>query len=56
MWRQAWELESPAALEADGLSHAMAVRHARDSSRRHVIAFVEKHHHGGSGKGKSSWT
>jgi|SRR5579872_5477302 arsenate reductase len=56
MWRQAWELESPAALEADGLSHAMAVRHARDTIRRHVIEFVEKHHHGGPGKGKSSWT
>ena len=47
---------SPAALEADGMSHAMAVRHARDKIRRHVTEFVEKHHHSKSGKGKSAWT
>ncbi len=45
IWRQTWELESPSALEADGLSHAMAVRYARDRIRRHVTEFVEKHHH-----------
>jgi arsenate reductase len=56
IWRQTWELDSPAALEADGLSHAMAVRYVRDKIRRHVTEFVEKHHRAESGKGKSSWT
>jgi hypothetical protein len=53
IWRQTWELESQAALEADGMSHAMAVRHARDKIRGQVIEFVEKHHQSESGKGKS---
>ena len=56
LWRQTWELESPASLEADGMSHAMAVRRARDKIRQHVNEFVEKHHHSGSGKRKSTWT
>ena len=56
IWRQTWELESPAALEADGMSHAMAVRHARDKIHHHVTEFVEKHHRSRSGKEKSAWT
>jgi arsenate reductase len=56
IWRQTWELESPAALEADGMSHAMAVRHARDKIHHHVVEFVEKHHHSRAGKEKSAWT
>ena len=56
IWRQTWELESPAALEADGMSHAMAVRYARDKIRHHVTEFIEKHHHSKSGKDKSAWT
>ena len=56
LWRQTWELESPASLEADGMSHAMAVRHARDKIRQRVTEFVEKHHDSGSGKRKSTWT
>jgi len=56
IWRQTWQLESPAALEASGLSHGNAVRYARDRIRRHVAEFVEKHHHSDLGKGKSAWT
>lgn len=57
LWRQTWKLESPAALEADGMSHAMAVRHARDNIRRRVTEFVEEHHRPVSGKrkGKPAW-
>jgi arsenate reductase len=44
IWRQTWSLESPASLEAHGMSHSMAVRHARDKIRQHVAEFVEKHH------------
>jgi arsenate reductase (thioredoxin) len=44
IWRQTWALESPAALEEQGLSHSMAVRYARDKIRQHVAEFVEKHH------------
>jgi len=54
IWRQTWELESPAALEADGMYHAMAVRYARDKLRHHVTEFVKTHHHSESGKGKSA--
>jgi protein-tyrosine-phosphatase len=42
IWRQTWRIESPAHLEADGLDHCMAVRHARDEIRRHVAEFAEK--------------
>ncbi len=56
IWRQTWKLESPATLETDGVSHAMAVRHARDKIRQHVTEFVEKHHRAESGKGQSAWT
>lgn len=56
LWRQTWELDSPAALEANGMSYAMAVRYARDKLRGHVTEFVEKHHHSGSGKRTSTWT
>ncbi len=49
-------LDSPAALEAHGMSHAMAVRYARDKIRRHVADFVAEHHHSKSGKRKSTWT
>ena len=54
IWRQKWPVESPAALEATGLSHGMAVRHARDTIRQHVAEFVEKHHRPKSGKGESA--
>jgi arsenate reductase (thioredoxin) len=56
IWRQTWDIESPASLEANGMNHAMAVRHARDKIRRHVGEFVEKHDQSESGKGKSAWT
>lgn len=55
IWRQTWELESPAALEADGMSRVMAVRYARDKIRRHVTEFVEKHHYPETRKGQSAW-
>jgi len=54
IWRQTWRIESPADLEAAGLDHQTAVRHARDTIRRHVTEFVDKHHHPHSGKGKSA--
>jgi arsenate reductase len=44
IWRQKWPVESPAALEAAGLDHYVAVRHARDVIRRYVSDFVENHH------------
>ena len=50
IWRQIWPVESPAALEAAGLDHYVAVRHTRDVIRRHVGEFVEKQHHPKSGK------
>lgn len=56
IWRQKWPVESPTALEAEGLNHALAVRHVRDEIHRQVVEFVEKHHHPQSGKGKSAWT
>ena len=56
IWRQTWRIESPADLEAAGLDHRTAVRHARDTIRRHVGEFVDKHHRPYSGKGKSAWT
>jgi arsenate reductase len=38
IWRQTWALESPAALEANGLSHAVAVPCARHNSpARHGV-------------------
>jgi hypothetical protein len=33
----------------------VAVRHARDQIHRHVVEFVEEHHHPHSAKGKSAW-
>ncbi len=45
VWRQTWQLESPADLEAAGLDHHSAVCHARDAIRQHVAEFVDKHHH-----------
>jgi arsenate reductase len=51
IWRQTWAVESPATLEADGLDHAVAVRHARDVIRRHVEEFVRHHHRPRHGKG-----
>ena len=56
IWRQTWRIESPADLEAAGLDHRTAVRHARDTIRHHVGEFVDKHHRPHSGKGKSAWT
>jgi arsenate reductase len=53
IWRQTWELESPASLEADGMTHATAVRYARDKIRRHILEFVEKHHQPESRKEQS---
>lgn len=55
IWRQKWLVESPAALEAAGLDHYVAVRRARDTIRQHVVEFIEKHHQPKSGKGKSKW-
>ena len=55
IWRQKWPVDRPVALEAAGLDHSVAVRHARDAIRRHVTEFVQKHHHSESGKGKSAW-
>lgn len=55
IWRHNWPIESPAALKAKGLDQGVAVRHARDTIRRHVIEFVEKHHDSKLGKGKSTW-
>jgi len=55
IWRQKWPIESPAALEAAGLDHYVAVRYARDAIRRHVVEFIKKHHHTKSGKGTSIW-
>lgn len=56
LWRQTWELDSPAALEAHGMSHAVAVRYARDKIRRHVAEFVAEHKKPGLRKVKSVWT
>jgi hypothetical protein len=55
IWGQKWTVESPAALEAAGLDHYVAVRHVRDMIRRHVVEFVEKHHRPKSGKGEPTW-
>ena len=55
IWRQKWQIDSPAALETAGLDHHVAVRHVRDAIRRHVGEFV-KEHHAKPGKGKSAWT
>jgi len=55
IWRQTWHIGHPSDLEAAGLDHRMAVRHARDEIRRHVEAFVDKHHKPHSKKGKSTW-
>lgn len=56
IWRQTWRIESPADLEAAGLDRCTAVRYARNTIRRHVDEFVDKHHDPHSGKGKSAWT
>jgi len=45
IWREKWPVQSSLALEARGLDHGAAVRHARDAIRRHVGDFLEKHHH-----------
>lgn len=55
IWRQTWELESPATLEANGMNHTMAVRYTRDKIHHHVAEFVEKHHQPKSNKGQSTW-
>lgn len=55
IWRHMWRIESPAEMEAAGLDHLAAVRHARDAIRRHVGEFVEKHHRPHSGEGRSAW-
>jgi hypothetical protein len=39
---------------ASGLDHGIAVRHARDVIRRHVVEFVEKHHHSKPARGESA--
>lgn len=54
IWRQTWHIESPAHLEAEGLDHPRAVRHARDEIRRHVAEFANKHHHP-KVTGKHAW-
>jgi arsenate reductase (thioredoxin) len=55
IWREKWPLESPLALEAAGLDHGAAVRHARDAIRRFVAEFVAKHHDPQKAKEKSAW-
>jgi len=55
IWRQTWPIENPATMSAAGLDHGFAVRRARDEIRRHVVAFVEKHHHPHPRKEKSAW-
>jgi len=55
LWRQSWTIENPALLTAAGLDHGFAVRRARDEIRRHVVEFVDHHHHPKSLKGKSAW-
>lgn len=55
IWRQTWQIESPAELEAAGLDHRTAVRYARDTIRRQVNEFVDNHHHPHSRKGTSAW-
>ena len=55
IWRQTWAIESPALLESSGLDRLVAVRHARDAIRRHVVEFVEKHHRPNPGKGRTAW-
>jgi protein-tyrosine-phosphatase len=55
IWRQRWPVETPAALAAAGLDHCAAVRQARAAIRRHVVEFVERHHHSQSGKGEATW-
>jgi arsenate reductase len=54
IWRQTWRIESPALLEEAGLHRSLALRHARDEIRRHVIEFVEKHHRS-TPEGRSAW-
>jgi arsenate reductase len=56
IWRQTWRIDSLPDLEAAGLDHRTAVRLARDTIRRHVDEFVDKHYHPDRGKGKSAWT
>ncbi len=53
IWRQHWPIECPATLRQAGLDHSVAVRRARDEIRRHVVEFVEKHHHTTPARGKS---
>jgi len=55
IWRQKWAIENPAATKATGLEHGFAVRRARDEIRRHVVEFIEKHHHPKTHQGKSAW-
>jgi arsenate reductase len=55
IWRLKWPIESPAALETAGLDHSAAVRQVRDAIQRHVVEFVEEHHHPKTRKGKSAW-
>jgi arsenate reductase (thioredoxin) len=55
IWRQKWPIESPVALQTAGLDHGLAVRHARDAIRRHVVEFVETHPHTKTAKGNSAW-
>jgi protein-tyrosine-phosphatase len=55
IWRLKWPIESPAALETAGLDHSAAARNVRDAIQRHVVEFVEEHHHPKTRKGKSAW-
>jgi len=54
LWRQNWPIARPVALGQAGFDHGIAVRHARDVIRRHVVEFVEKHHHTTPAKGESA--
>jgi arsenate reductase len=55
IWRQNWPVESPVVMAAAGLDRRAAVRHARDTIRRHVNEFVKKNHRPQSGTGESLW-
>jgi arsenate reductase len=56
IWREKWPVESPSVIEREAsLDHGLAVRRARDQMHGHIVAFVEKHHHSHSSKGKSAW-
>ncbi len=55
IWREKWPVESPLVLEAAGLDHGAAVRHARDAIRRYVAGFVAKNQDPQKERERSAW-